>query len=542
MLDATVKKLMRFLATDQPAELRFSTVRVLGELGLKDTEVGQALTGLIEDKDPTVRLEALTAVGKLRIELALPKLLSRISEGGPEAEAAAQAAAHLGSRGTKALQELMGQVAPGLRRRIAAALGVGGTSSASVAAVQTLLDTDPGVVDAATRSLTSEIPSFSEAQRRALADHVLELVDPKSKTPLSLPSEIALLRLLTALGDPRGETAFWFRTEPTRPPELRAAALQALGTLPLPQARDKVKRLFSAAADREFRVAAPALLMLQAVPVTDRALGDWLPLLEAPDLAARRFAMDKLAGKDTAELAAALLRQLRHPDRGLREEAVKRLSQMKHGREALAQALLQAEAVEECWSLARAQAPLAGEYTPALRERIFQQACTYLENGDRRADALLFLLRELDARALRDQLEERATAWRKKKNYALALVYLRLLTRDPACAESVRFDLAACGLKLSDQNLNVESRTADPALQQFARLIHNHEVDPRERLKQAKYLGAEDLFYLGFHFVEGDKQERDFGAHVLEMVIKRSARSKLAKDAKSKLRSAGLTK
>src|SRR5581483_635215 len=251
--------------------------------------------------------------------------------------------------------------------------------------------------------------------------------------------------------------------------------------------------------------------------------------------------MEKLAGQDTAEFADALLQQLRQPDQSLRAEAISLLGKMKQGRERLAKALLQAESSEEIWTLARALAPVVGDCPSGLRSKVFSQMCTFLEAGDRRAEAMLYLLREWDARALRDQLEERALSLRKKKAYEKALGYLRLLTRDPACGEDTRFELAACGLKTSEQDLALESRSANPALQQFARLVHSHDVDPADRLKQSRWLGAADLFYLGFHFAEGDKQERQFGAQALQLAIKRSPRSKLAKDAKSKLRSAGLS-
>jgi HEAT repeat protein len=122
MLDVTSKKLLRLLAVDHASELRCAAARVMGELGVKDPEVADSLCKLIGDADPAVRLQALAALGKLRIEQALPQLLKKVSEGGLEAEIAAQAAAHLGPRGTKSLQELMSQVAPGLRRRIAGAL------------------------------------------------------------------------------------------------------------------------------------------------------------------------------------------------------------------------------------------------------------------------------------------------------------------------------------------------------------------------------------------------------------------------------------
>src|SRR5262249_6523139 len=146
MADATNKKLLGLVQPGHSTELRGAAARVLGEIGTRDGELTRALCSLLQDSEQEVRLQVLAAIGKLRIEKALPQLLVRVSEGGAEAEVAAKAAAQLGAKGTRALQDLMHQVAPGLRRRIASALGVGGTSSAGAAAVEALLDSDPGVV------------------------------------------------------------------------------------------------------------------------------------------------------------------------------------------------------------------------------------------------------------------------------------------------------------------------------------------------------------------------------------------------------------
>src|SRR5581483_4665214 len=146
-------KLLHLLQPERPVELRCAAVRVLGVVADRDAATGKAIATLLRDTDAAIRLEALAAVGALRLESALPVLLERISEGGLESEAAAQAAARLGAKGTKALRELMQHTTPGLRRRIAGALAAAGTASAESAALEALLDTDPGVVDAAARSL-----------------------------------------------------------------------------------------------------------------------------------------------------------------------------------------------------------------------------------------------------------------------------------------------------------------------------------------------------------------------------------------------------
>src|SRR5215813_3837217 len=119
MLDATGKKLLRLLEPDHPLDLRHAAAKVLGEIGTRDAQVATVLCQALDDPDQALRLQVLVAIGQLKVDQALPQLLARVQEGGAEAEVAAQAAAGLGLKGAHALQDLMNQVAPGLRRRIA---------------------------------------------------------------------------------------------------------------------------------------------------------------------------------------------------------------------------------------------------------------------------------------------------------------------------------------------------------------------------------------------------------------------------------------
>lgn len=535
----TMKPILRLLHTDQPLHVRCAAAVVLGEMGGKDAALSRALCEQLQDPEARLRLHIIQTVGKLRIEAALPQLLERIKEGGEEAEQAAQAAARLGAKGTRALQELMPKVAPGLRRYIAAALAAAGTASAETAAVAMLLDKDPGVVEAAVRSLLEQLATLTTAHRRTLAEQLLEMMKDK-KHPLNAVSESAVLRLLTALDDPRIEAILWERIASPHPPEVRAAALQALGKWRTTPGKEQLKRLIACATDTDFRLAAPALVLLKNLPVGERAATEWLTLLQAADVAVRKLALEKIGDRDSAETAEALLQQLDHPDRSLRDAALSHLTRLKHGQKALTSALLDAESAEKAWLLARPQAPFAGNYPSEWRQKIFARTCDYLESGDRRADALLFLLREGDAEELRDRLEQRAVHWRKKKEYKTALDYLRLLIRDPASGFPIRLELAACGLKISSHDLSAEARANDPCLQQFATLLQGYETELLAELEKIKWLEPEDLYYLGFHFAEQIGRPRQFGGKVLHLLVKRSPRTKLAQAAKSKLRGAGL--
>ncbi len=540
MADATSKKLLQLLDKDRAPEVRRAAATVLGEIGDRDGPVTTALCESLADSDGGFRTAVMSSVAKLRIEAALPQLLERVRQGGEEAGSAARAAAHLGAKGTHALQNLMGQVAPGLRRRIASALAVGGTASSETAAVDVLLDTDPNVVDAAASSLLAQIPKMEPKHRRTLTEEALKLLKPRKGQPIAAHSETALLRVLAATGDARGEKNFWAKTDKGNAPELRAAALQALGTLEPPTQRESIKRLLRCGADADFRVVAPALMILKTIEVPARGGEDWLLLFEGADPAARRFAVEKLGHKDHATIAGGLLAQLNHPDRLVRESALAALGRLSKGREALAKGLLEAENPDRAWALARAVAPFAGEYKPDQRKKILDKAFTFLEANDRRADALLYLLREVEGKKLNERLEERALALRKKKQYAAALIYLKILARDPSCGDAIRFELAACGLKLSEHSVDAEARAADPVIEQFAGLVHRHEIDPLKLLEKSQWIDPEALFYLGFHFVERNREERDFGAGVLRLVIKRGPKTKVAKDARNKLRSQGL--
>jgi hypothetical protein len=349
-----------------------------------------------------------------------------------------------------------------------------------------------------------------------------------------------MVRILAGLHDPRAENIYWQRIDVGHPTALRAAALQALGTLPPPTADLKLQKLLVCAADADFQVVAPALMILRNVPVARKNVKQWQRLLEAPDVATRLFAVEKVKGSDSPEVAQALLPQLRHPDRKLRDEALAALRGSASGREVLFEALLGAETVDETWFLARSLGESARELPVKAQERLFKQACAEQDRDDRRADALWFLLRAADAEATKEQIEERALALRKKRDFAKALAYVRLLTRDPACGPQLRFEQAALGLKLSAHDTAAVARNTDASLAQFTRLLQDPAFDLLGTVGKAKWLDEDDLFYLGFHFAGENRQAKEFGKGVLELLIKRAPKKELAKDAKRKLKSEGL--
>jgi HEAT repeat protein len=541
MADATLAKLIQLFTTAPAQELRLAALKVAGCVGAaQEKGFVKGLIATLDDNDTAIRVAAVEAIGRLKIEEALPRLDGFVRAGGPELESAVHAASQFGARGTKLMGKLMDEATPALRSRIADVLARSGTGNALVVTAHALFDADPKVVDATARSLATQVPSFSLAQRNALAKFLTDALPDGKRTKLAPRTEAAIVRILGIVSSGKSDELFWDRIGPPNAPEVRVAALHALGAQATPASDSRLQKLLACAAEQNFQIVASALMILKNVPVNPKSGKHWLRLLEAPDSATRRFAVERLRGVESAEVAAAFVGQLHQPDRGFRDEVLASLRSFNAGRQALLAKLLEAATPDDAWSLARALAPCAKDLSATQRQQVFKHACAYHDKDDRRAAPFLFLLRESDAGWTRDGLEDKAQALRKKKSYAAALSYYRLLAQDPACGEETRFELAAIGLKESGHDLSAEARAAEPALHQFARLLQDAAFDVAGHVGKAKWLDDEDLFYLGFHFAEQTHRARDFGGQVLKMVVERSPKSEVGKQAKRKLKSAGL--
>ena len=537
MADATLSKLVHLVSDGDSTEIRRSALKVLGSVGTKDGKLVKTLLETLNDPEEPLRIAAIEALGELQIDDALKPLEEFVRKGGIELESAVHAASLLGAKGANRMGKIMHEVSPHLRSRIAAVLAKSNTGNALVVTASGLLDEDPKVIEATARSLASEIPAYTTPQRHALAKFLIESLGAKK---IAAKSEAALVRVLSPLHEAKAEDIFWSRILPPHSPEVRAAALQALGNAE-PKTEKRLQALLTCAAERDFQIVAGALMMLKKIPVGGKNAKHWLKLLEAPDVATRRFAVEKLHGVENAEVARALTDQMRHPDRTLREAAMSSLLSFAAGRAAVLEEMLACDEIDRAWSLARALAPAAKDLPTAQRTKAFTQAAKHHDAEDRRAAPLFFFLREIDHDWTRDRIEAKAQELRKKKKYAPAISYYRLLAQDPACSEETRFELAATGLKESQHSLAPEHRNNDPPLNQFARLLQNPAFDLIDHVAKAKWLDAEDLFYLGFHFAEQTHRPQEFGKQVLEIVVKRSPKTDVGKQAKRKLKSEALT-
>ena len=509
-MDIPAKKIAKLLSSSTPS-VRSASLLVAGELGAKDPEIASAVLALLDDPAGFVRIEAVRTAGKLKLEKALPTLLDRIGHGGTEGDASAKSAAAMGAKGVKALQELLHKVVPGVRKYIAAALAETGVDGSDAAATNVFLEPDHTMAEAAEHAIGSRIGEMTEAKKKDLATQLVKLATSK-KPPLPKTSEGPVFRLLSALNVPATASFFWERTQAPYSPDVRAIAIQTVGGWMGTPSPDQWKRLIACAIDSDFRVVAPSLQILEKVAYTAKQLNDWQKLFAAPDMAARKLAVQKLGEENNAAVAEGLMAQMTHHDRSLKDAARAMLIRTDAGRKALVNALVETSNQDEAWALARTAATASAEFSAKLKSELLVKVGEHIEKGSHLADPILFLLKEADAGMLRDGLFDKAVELRKKKKYEPALAYLKLLGRDPGAGFTVRFELACVGLKMSAKELGRESRVNDACLSQFAHAANANLDETVKLLDKAKWLEPDELFYIGFHFAEDMGRLRDFGA------------------------------
>ncbi|MBI1832728.1 MAG: HEAT repeat domain-containing protein, partial [Planctomycetes bacterium] len=303
MADNTLSKLLGVVAQSDSKDLRLAAIKVLGAVGsAKDRRLVATLLEALGDADPDLRIAAIEALGQIQAEQALKPLEEFVRQGGAELEAAVHAASLLGARGARAMGKIMHEASPSVRSRIAAVLAKSNTGNALVVTAQGLLDEDPKVIEATARSLAMEVPAYTPQQRHALARFLIESLGAKKIPP---KSEAAMLRVLSALHETKADDIFWPRILPPHSAEVRAAALQALANAE-PNTEKRLQAILTCAADHDFQIVAAALMMLKKIPATAKNSKHWIKLLDAPAVATRRFAVEKLHGVENADVAKAL--------------------------------------------------------------------------------------------------------------------------------------------------------------------------------------------------------------------------------------------
>lgn len=179
-----------FLESENP-ELRREGIRSLRRLARFDPVSREALRQMLNDPDPSVRREAIDAVGDLGDKEAIPTLTQLL--GDSDAESRREAIQNLGKLGAKdagpAIVGLLSDPSERVRREAADVLGRLGTRDATSALIEALKDKDEEVRGESIAALGEIGARDARPQLRQMYD-----TDPGRH-------RVRLVRALKALGD-----------------------------------------------------------------------------------------------------------------------------------------------------------------------------------------------------------------------------------------------------------------------------------------------------------------------------------------------------
>jgi HEAT repeat protein len=523
------------------AELQCAAAMVLGELESKDEKVHQALLGALKSENEEVRLYAVEALARTRAREAAPHFIPFLA-GSPRLRGRVQQIlAELGDDIIPLLQKRIDKASPELRRGLLEVLGQFRQVDLSETLFEALLDKDPEVVRQAAGSLRERFAGLKEDERDAAAKKMTAfLAQPKArKKPESV---VAALQILQDLRSPSSVRTYLDFTGTDHPGPVRAAALTALAATGTGGEEERVvaKILPLLAEADQADVVSPALQVLSKAKVGKEHAERIRKLQKSPHPAVRLFAIGALGGLGASKAADGLIEGLWNSDARVAEEAATALRSNAAFAKPLVRALEAEEDAGRAWKLAnvlRVHREAIDESTVAS----FLRRCLALHEKRGPAFQVYFeILRSVAPGDLRDAILKRSRELMSRKRVEDADRMLRLLEREDLATGASDYLLAISQLRTLNKDIALAPRDRSKSVLLFSKLIRRGEVPVVKNLeKDAKLLTPLDLLYLGFVLIEREGADREFGAAVLRLLVKKYGSSKEAKTAKAKLKTQG---
>jgi hypothetical protein len=236
----------------------------------------------------------------------------------------------------------------------------------------------------------------------------------------------------------------------------------------------------------------------------------------------------------TPATVRTLVEQLGDPDYRRRDVAANSLRKIPEARAVLIKELLTCDDASKAWSIAELLPSFEGKWRQDTLELLWKRLQAALAADERIQTAFLHVLKQADANYTRDQLAAQGARLVKGKKYKEAVAFLTPLKDFVEIEPENKFQLAVAQLKLHSHTL--ASHRHHPAAELFADLYRNSAYPLFEALRKEKSLDPEEVFSLGFNFIERPGEERTLGKDLLEHIASRFPRNKIGKSAKNKLK------
>jgi HEAT repeat protein len=528
-----VGKIVELLKSDA-IEKRIAAAIVLGELRAKAPGVVEGLGAVLASGVPLLQVHALDALARIGAKKALPQIFPLLAESADEVRrAATRTIASVGEEVVPLIKQKMATASPDERRALDAALAELGGKDAFSALIKGLASSDAEAAKAAALAVRQQIKNADGNKRRSYLAEVERFLDSQKKK--GSPGAIAAaVKILGYLEDEKTiPTLLSYANDEKQAANVRQEAIIAFR---FALSKDKpsakvIDTLVKAGEAADRTLAQTALHTLGSLQATDETARRLEKLALHADFDRARFVLDFLARMSGAEAPRVLTKVLvTAPDRRYAEAASAGLTGKEEAAPALAKALLETTNPDRAWLLRNVLRPTAKKIPAALRKQILEEAMDRLGKGERNYEAFLDVARDADPDAVADALRALAGRLRKKDENKARIVFGILCKSDRATDED-RYALASLELARSNRDTRPASRAGDESLRLFGSLL-KHGFDVAKALKKDRLLELDHLYYVGFHFQE---EGHPLGEELLDEVVKKGGRAKVAKMAKNKL-------
>lgn len=531
-----VDKIVQLLKSDA-IEKQIAAAIVLGELKAKGPGVVEGLGEVLGSGVPLLQVHALDALARVGAKKALPSIFPLLSTSGDDVRrAATRAIASVGEDVVPIIKQKMASATPDERRALDAALAELGGKDAFSALIKGLASSDPEAAKAAALAVRQQVKGADGHKRRSYLAETEKFLDAQKKKDASPAAIAAAIKILGFLEDEKtASTLIQYANDEKQHPSVRQEAIIALRfALQTDKPSAKViDTLVKAAEAQDRTLAQTALHTLGSLKIGEDTAKRLEKLALHPEFERARFVLDLLGRMGGSEAMRALTKVLvTTSDRRYAEAAAAGLTGKEDAVPALAKALLESENPDRAWVLRKVLGPMAKKISSATKKSLLEAAIERLGDGERGWEAPLDVARDADPEGVAEALRALAAKLRRGtgKEERARSVY-QILCKSDRATDDDRYALASLELSRSNRDTRPASRAGDESLRLLGVLIRGG-YDVAKALKKDRGVDLEHLYYVGFHFTELD---HPLGEELLEEVVKKGGRGKVAKMAKNKL-------
>jgi HEAT repeat protein len=537
-MDATLQRLLE-LTREGTVERRCAALLVLGALQSQESGVVEAAGAVLGQANVVLRDYALRYFEDARPKAGIPLLLPLLEDGDADIqERAVRLLAYFGQTAIRPLLQQAKAASRSWQLNAARVLSAIRGRLAWKGLLQLLPQGDTEFDRTVCDLVIATLREMSEKEQEELYSE-LETFAAALDEKTQRPALISTLRLCGQLGRPQTRKWLIGFVGADHHPGVRSHALVALLRCLRGQTLQKGEfaRLLPILEEPEFSDAVRLVLDLLEAHVLPEEYQPLLArLVDSPHIAVQKFALRKMGEFDSPAVVRALVQQLGDPDAARRDAAARSLQKMASARTLLTKEFLACDDARKAWAIAEILPLYEGKWRRDTLDAMWARLQTAITHEDRAQGAYLYFLKSVDVEYAYSQLAIHGAQLLRKNNYREAVKFLSRLKEFPTFQAEDKYRLALAQLKLHPHAVESLARRHEPVLELFTDLYRSSAFPLLESLKKEKILEPEDLFYLGFHFVESSVDERELGKDLLAFLTSRYPRTTVGKSAKNKLK------